>query len=368
MSLKITIFGLTLSSSWGNGHATPYRAIIRALARKGHRVVFYEKDVDYYARRRDFSQWPHCDLVLYRRWEDVRRQAIDSAAASDAVIVASYCPDGARISDDVLDLWRPLRVFYDLDTPITLNNLRRDNLEYLCRDQIPQFDLYLSFTGGRILDELETTWGARRARPLHGCVDPDMYPRVRRSRAFRCDLSYMGTFADDRREKLEALFLKPARELPDQQFILAGSLYPQDWSWPENVRRFDHIAPANHPAFYSSSRLTLNITRGEMARAGYCPSGRFFEAASCGTAILTDRWEGIEGFFTLGEEIVPVNDADDVVRALQLPDGELKRVAKRARQRTLDEHTGARRADELLRWIEEARHPGQMARGAQEAA
>ncbi|MBV9609710.1 MAG: glycosyltransferase [Acidobacteria bacterium] len=366
--MKITIFGLTLSSSWGNGHATPYRAIIRALDRKGHKVVFFEKDVDYYARRRDFSQWPHCDLVLYGQWEDVRRHALDEAATSDAIIVASYCPQGSRIADEVLDLWRPVHVFYDLDTPITLNNLRRGNLEYLCRDQIGQFDLYLSFTGGRILDELENCWGARRARPLHGCVDPDMYPRVQAHEDFRCDLSYMGTYAADRQDKLDALFLEPARRLNRQQFVLAGSLYPWQWRWPENVRRFEHIAPADHPGFYSSSRVTLNITRGEMARAGYCPSGRFFEAASCGAAILTDTWDGLDSFFTLGEEIVPVSSAEDVVRALELPEDELAAVANRARQRTLDEHTGEHRANELLQWIEEARRPVPMARGAQEAA
>jgi len=360
MSLKITIFGLTLSSSWGNGHATPYRAIIRALDRQGHQVVFYEKDVDYYAKRRDFSQWRHCDLVLYGQWADVRRQAMDDAAGSDAVIVASYCLDGARISDEVLDLWRPVRVFYDLDTPVTLSNLRRGDLDYLCRDQIAQFDLYLSFTGGRILDELEATWGAHRARPLHGCVDPDMYPRVQKSDEFRCDLSYMGTYAADRQEKLDALFLEPAQRLSDQAFTLAGSLYPYEWSWPENVRKFEHIAPANHPAFYSSSRATLNITRGEMARSGYCPAGRFFEAASCGAAIITDNWDGLSSFFTLDEEILPVSTADDVMAALQLPDSELSAMAARARQRTLDEHTGVHRAQELLHWIEEARHSGQM--------
>jgi spore maturation protein CgeB len=366
--MKITIFGLTLSSSWGNGHATPYRAIIRALDRKGHKVVFYEKDVEYYARRRDFCQWPHCDLVLYGQWDDVRKEALYSAATSDAVIVASYCPEGARISDEVLDLWRPVRVFYDLDTPITLNNLREKNLDYLCRDQIGEFDVYLSFTGGGILDELEKTWSARKARPLHGCVDPDMYARTPPMPQFACDLSYMGTHAADRQQKLEDLFLEPARRMTDQQFVLAGSLYPHEWRWPENMRRFEHVAPAEHPGFYSSSRATLNITRGEMARAGYCPSGRFFEAASCGAAIFSDTWDGLDSFFNIGEEIVPVSTADDVVAALQLGESELTRIAQRARERTLDEHTGEHRAEELLRWLGEARESGNRARGAQEAA
>jgi spore maturation protein CgeB len=167
--LHITLFGLTVSSSWGNGHATPYRAILRALHRRGHTVVFYEKDVDYYARRRDLPRCDFCRLVLYSSWEEVRPRAMRDAAASDVTIVASYCPDGARISDEVLQLPRTLRVFYDLDTPITLSALESADLEYLRRDQIPAFDLVLSFTGGETLPQLEQRWGARRARALYGC-------------------------------------------------------------------------------------------------------------------------------------------------------------------------------------------------------
>jgi spore maturation protein CgeB len=355
VGLRITIFGLTLSSSWGNGHATPYRALIRALARGGHRVVFYEKDVDYYAKRRDFERWEHCDLVLYRDWDSKRKQALAYAAESDVVLVASYCPEGARIADDILELVGPVRVFYDLDTPITLTKLRSGDLDYLRAAQIPEFDLYLSFTGGRILEQLEAAWGARRARPLYGCVDPDQYRRTPVIEKFRCSLSYMGTFAEDRQAKLEQLLLEPVRRMPQQEFVLAGSLYPPQWEWPQNLRRFEHIAPGEHPAFYSSCRVTLNITRAGMAEWGYCPSGRFFEAAACGAAIMSDGWEGLQSFFRDGEEILLVNSAEDVSAGCELPDEELARVAARARQRTLDEHTGERRAQELLRWLDEAR-------------
>lgn len=354
--LKITVFGLTISSSWGNGHATPYRALIKALHRRGHDVTFFEKDVEYYAWRRDFDRCSYCNLVLYPSWKEVRSPALAEAATSDIVVVASYCPEGARIADEVLALARPLRVFYDLDTPITLHNLANGEVPYLRAKQIPAWDLYLSFTGGGILDELQGRWGARRARPLFGCVDPDVHRRVPARDDFRCLLSYMGTYAEDRQHKVERLFLEPARHCSDSQFTLAGALYPWQWQWPKNVRIFDHIAPSEHPALYSSSRLTLNITREGMARFGYCPSGRFFEAAACGTPLITDWWNGLHTFFG-DDEIFVAHESYHVMEALSATDAELHRVAERARQRTLDEHTGDRRAEQLLVFCEEARSP-----------
>jgi spore maturation protein CgeB len=361
--LKISVFGLTISSSWGNGHATPYRAILRALHRRGHEITFFEKDVEYYYWRRDFTSCDYCDLVLYASWEDVRSRALAEAAASDVVIVGSYCPEGALISDEVLLIPGPLHVFYDLDTPITIANLKSGDLDYLRRDQMNSFDLYLSFTGGRVLDELETEWHARLARPLYGCVDPDTHARVAALEKFRCDLSYMGTYAADRQHRVDGLFVEPARLMPEASFVLAGTLYPETWTWTENVRRFDHIAPADHPALYSSSRATLNVTRDGMARRGYCPSGRFFEAAACGTAILSDWFEGLESFFRPGEEILIVGKAEDVISALKSPDNELSRIAHRARERVFFEHTGDARAEQLLRYLEEARRPARTELG-----
>ncbi len=352
--MKIAIFGLTITSSWGNGHATPYRALLRALARLGHRIVFYEQDAEYYRLRRDFECCDYCDVRLYGRWEDVRKQALAEAADADVVINASYCPGGARIIEEVLQLAGPLRVFYDLDTPVTLRRLAAGDVDYLRREQMPEFDLYLSWTGGGSLEELKDHWGVRLARPLYGCVDPDLYGRASVRTEFRCDLSYMGTYAPDRQEKLDRLFLEPSRRMPQASFVLAGTLYPWGWQWGENVRRFDHVAPAEHPEFYSSARATLNLTRADMARVGYCPSPRLFEAAACQSAILSDRWPGLESFFGPGEEILVVESADDVVRALGAPEGELSRVAARARERVLEEHTGMHRAQQLLAWMEEA--------------
>lgn len=354
--LKITIFGLTLSSSWGNGHATPYRAILRALSRRGVRPVFYEKDVAYYAKHRDLAVCDYFELKLYACWDEVRAEALREVRESDIVINASYCPEGVRIADDVLNIDGPLHVFYDLDTPITLNALEAGDVDYLQREQIPRFDLYLSFTGGSILSKLEREYGAPSAKPLYGCVDPDVYRRVPARDEFRCALSYLGTYAADRQQKLNGLLLEPARHHSDLPFVLAGSLYPYDWSWPANVRRFDHIAPNQHPALYSSSRATLNITRQEMADSGYCPSGRFFEAAACATPVFTDWWPGLDTFFDVANELCVVATAGDVLAGLSLGDGELRDLGERARERTLDEHTGERRAAELLAYCERACH------------
>lgn len=358
--MKFTFFGLTISSSWGNGHATPYRAILRSLARMGHQVQFFEKDVEYYRLRRDIERCDYCQLTFYEDWDTIRRNALDEAASSDVVITASYVPDGQRINDEILELAQPLRVFYDLDTPITLSNLESGNVEYLRRDQIPAFDLVLSFTGGPILRELRESYGARRACALYGCVDPHDYHRVVSSPEFACDLSYMGTYAADRQVAAEELFVEPARRHPEKQFLLAGSMYPWGCSWPGNVRRVEHVAPCDHSRFYSSSRITLNITRAEMAKQGWCPSGRFFEAAACGTPLITDSWAGLDDFFDTRREIRVVGSTDETEQTLYLPDSELRSMAKQARDRTLEEHTGSVRARQLLQYVEEAK-------GAEEA-
>ena len=355
--MKITVFGLTISSSWGNGHATPYRAILRALHRMGHQVHFFEKDVPYYRLRRDFDSSDYCRLTLYAEWAQVRRQALAEAAVSDVVMTASYLPEGARINDEVLDLGRPLHVFYDLDTPVTLANMEKGGVEYLRAEQIPDFDLVLSFTGGKALQELEHRYGARMARPLYGCVDPDDYRRVEPVAQFACDLSYMGTYAPDRQHKVDDLFLEPARRHPETQFLLAGSLYPWEWEWrwPANVRRMEHVAPHDHPKLYSSSRVTLNITRGEMARWGWCPSGRLFEAAACATPLISDWWEGLDWFFDVVRDLRVVSRPEHVEQALSMADSELRSLACHARERTLDDHTGEVRARQMLEYFEEAR-------------
>jgi spore maturation protein CgeB len=293
--------------------------------------------------------------VLYEEWNDTRPQALQDVRGADVVIHASYCADGARIIDELAGVGAALRAFYDLDTPITLDKLASSSCEYLRADQIPQFDLYLSWCGGAVLTELEQRWRARKALPLYGCVDADTHARVDVPEAYRCAMSYMGTYAEDRQRKLEELFLEPVRQRPEETFVLAGSLYPEDISWPANLWRYPHVSPGDHPALYSGSRLTLNLTREGMARLGFCPSGRLFEAAACGTPIISDWFTGLDQFFAPSEEIFIAHNTADVLNALDASDDELARIATRARERTLAEHTGEQRARQLINYLEAAK-------------
>jgi spore maturation protein CgeB len=364
--MKLVIFGLTVSSSWGNGHATLWRGLCRALAARGHQVVFFERDVPYYAEHRDLHALPGGgELRLYPSWEDALPAARRHLDDADVGMVTSYCPDGVAASELLLDSRAGLRVFYDMDTPVTLQALERgEAVPYLPPWGLADFDLVLSFTGGASLRELRTRLGARRAVPLYGSVDPDVHRRVPAREGFRADLSYLGTYAADRQAALEALFIEPARRCPGERFLIGGALYPPDFPWTDNVYFVRHVAPGDHPAFYSSCRMTLNVTRAAMAAMGHCPSGRLFEAAACGTPILSDDWTGLDEFFAPGEEILVARTTEEALRALLLPAGELDAVARRARERALDEHNADRRARDL----EEALAAAYGARGAFEAA
>lgn len=347
--MHFVVFGLAISSSWGNGHATLWRGMVRAMAERGHTVSFYEKDVPYYASHRD--GWSHPATVsvhLYSSLAEARCHAARDLDAADVALCTSYCPEGDEISRMILDSNAAIKAFYDLDTPVTLQAVRSGAApEYLPGAGLRDFDLVLSYTGGRALDELQSTLGARHTAPLYGFFDPDThYPAAPRSE-FRGALSYLGTFAKDRQDKVQELFLNPAAHLPDQRFVIGGAQYPDDFPWTKNIFFVRHLPPMLHPAFFCSARATVNITRSSMAEYGYCPSGRLFEAAACGAAILSDQWEGLGMFFTPGEEILPVHSGDDVVDALSLSDGELKRIGEAARQRALEQHTASNRVATL---------------------
>ena len=347
--MHIVVFGLTVSSSWGNGHATVWRSLMRAMGDRGHTLTFFEKDVPYYAATRDRRELdPGCRLVLYDSFEEIRGLARAECDRASLALCTSYCPDGTDACDLILDSRAEIKGFYDLDSPVTLDALASGReVPYLPRYGLAPFDLVLSFTGGVALDELRTTLGARRVAPLYGSVDPKRhYPSAPRD-DFRCALSYLGTYSADRQPTLERLFLDVARERPGSMFLVAGSQYPTTSGWAENVRLLEHVAPPDHATFYSSSRATLNVTRAAMARYGYCPSGRLFEAAACGTPILTDWWEGLESFFELSREMLVVTSAREVLEALELSDAELKRMSEAARARVLAEHTGAARVEQL---------------------
>jgi spore maturation protein CgeB len=349
--VKIVIFGLSVSSSWGNGHATLWRGLIQALNRRHCRVTFFEKDVPYYASSRDLSALDYGNLVIYSDWEAILGRAKREVAEADAVIITSYCPDAlaaARLAENA----RGLMTFYDLDTPVTLEAIGSGReVSYIGADGLARFDLVLSYTGGATLDALRTELGARRVAPLYGHVDPKQHRPVPSVTRYRSDLAYLGTYASDRQAALEMLFLNPASVRPDLRFLIGGAQYPENFPWLPNLYFVRHLPPTEHPAFFASSRLTLNVTRTAMVRSGWCPSGRLFEAAACGTAILSDPWEGIETFYEPGREILLVRNEQDVLNALDAADHEIALIGEAARERTLSAHTSDHRADELLRTL-----------------
>jgi spore maturation protein CgeB len=358
--MKLVIFGLTLSSSWGNGHATLWRGLIRGLSVRGHEVVFFEHDVPYYAAHRDVTTLSDGQLILYDEWGAVLPQARLHACDADAVIVTSYCPDAIAAARLIFDEGtRALRVFYDLDTPVTLARLEAgDRVDYLPSNGLRDFDLVLSYTGGAALSALQERLGAREVAPLYGHVDPEVHRPVPVNVDARATLSYLGTYAHDRQDTLLRLFIEPAKLRPADRFVLAGSGYPQDFPWQPNIWFVRHIAPGGHATFFCSSRLTLNVTRADMAAMGFCPSGRLFEAAACGAPLLTDSWPGLEEFFTPGEEILVARSTDDAVAAVDSSSNLLERIARAGRERTLAEHTSAHRAGQLIDILGGARRCG----------
>jgi spore maturation protein CgeB len=349
--MQLVVLGLSLSSSWGNGHATTFRALLKAFAARGHDILFLERDVPWYASNRDVADPGYCRLEYYAdlaglaRW----RREIEDA---DAVIVGSYVPEGVAVGRFVQTHARGVTAFYDIDTPVTLAKLERGDFEYLAPEIVPGYDIYLSFTGGPTLRHIERHWRSPAARALYCSVDPEAYPPLDVEK--RWDLSYLGTYSPDRQPTLERLLLEPARRLPGRRFVVAGPQYPADIDWPANVERIDHLPPAEHPAFYSASRFTLNVTRADMIAAGWSPSVRLFEAAACGVPVISDRWQGIDEFFAPGREIVLADSSDEVVALLAGADSRGAAMGLAARARVLDGHRAADRARELESYFEEA--------------
>jgi spore maturation protein CgeB len=344
--LRIVILGLSITSSWGNGHATTYRALVRELQRRGHDLLFLERDQPWYAQNRDLPRPPYGRTALYGSLDELRDSFAGAVREADLVIVGSFVPDGAAVGDWVQREAGGIKAFYDIDTPVTLARLVRGEHDYLRPSQIPGYDLYLSFTGGPTLARLEREYESPRARVLYCSVDPQLY--YPKPQPLAWDLGYMGTYSPDRQRSVDELLLQPARQCPEARFIVAGPQYPADIGWPSNVEYQPHLPPARHRDFYNRQRFTLNITRADMIQAGWSPSVRLFEAAACATPIISDRWPGLDSLFTPGREILLASRAEDVLAVLRdFGDDERLELAARARARILAEHTAAHRAEQL---------------------
>jgi spore maturation protein CgeB len=343
--VRVVILGLSVTSSWGNGHATNYRALMRALEARGHDVLFLERDVPWYAGERDLPSPPWGRTHLYGSVDDLRAGWAEAVGDADLVIVGSYVPDGVAVGEWVIETTRGLAAFYDIDTPVTLAKLARGDNEYLSPELVPRYGLYLSFTGGPTLRRLEDELGSPCARAFHCLVDPDAYPAL--ALAPRWDLGYLGTYSEDRQPALERLLLEPARREPLLRCVVAGPQYPDDLDWPANVERIEHLPPAAHAAFYGAQRFTVNVTRADMVAAGWSPSVRLFEAGACAVPVISDPWPGLERFFVPGEEIVVATESDYVLCALRWTEQRRREVGLRARARVLAEHTAEHRVREL---------------------
>jgi len=345
-SLNVVILRLSITSSWGNGHATTYRGLMRELVARGHNVLFLERDVPWYASNRDMPQPPFGRTELYSSLDDLKARFYREVSEADVVIVGSYVPEGVAVGEWVTTVAGGLTAFYDIDTPVTLAKLGRKDVEYLSPELIPRYNLYLSFTGGPALCMLEQQYGAQAARALYCSVDPGLYYPTECGKTW--DLGYMGTYSDDRQPTLDHLLLEPARRWADGRFTVAGPQYPPSIHWPANVHRIEHLPPSEHCCFYNAQRFTLNVTRADMIRMGYSPSVRLFEAAACGAPIITDYWEGLETILDVGTEILVAYHPEDVLQFLrETTDDERLAMGERARARIMSSHTSAHRAAEL---------------------
>lgn len=349
--MRIVFVGLSITSSWGNGHATTYRGLCRELTARGHEVWFLERDVPWYAAERDMPDPDFCITRLYESVDELQELYAREVEQADAVIVGSYVPDGVEVGEWVTHTANGVKAFYDIDTPVTLSKLEKGEREYLTPALIPQFDLYLSFTGGPTLGLLEKVYGARNARPLYCSFDPALYYREKVERLY--DLAYMGTYSDDRQPTVQRLLMEAAYQWPEGKFAVVGPQYPDTIEWPPNVVRIEHLPPSEHRHFYNSQRFTLNVTREDMIRAGYSPSVRLFEAAACATPIISDYWPGLETFFKLGEEVLVAQHSGQVTSYLQMSEEQAEEIGHRARKRALREHTAAHRAETLEGYLTE---------------
>jgi spore maturation protein CgeB len=362
MKLDIVIAGLTITSSWGNGHATTYRALIKALSRRGHRVTFLERDVPWYEEHRDLAAPSYCTTQLYRSTREFTARYDRLIRDADLVILGSYVPAGKVIGEWMVRHARGVTAFYDIDTPVTLAGLENGKVDYISCALIPRFDLYLSFTGGPTLDVIQEVYGSPRARPLYCAVDAEIH--APRKVDLRWQLGYIGTYSPDRQPALDRMLLEPARRMPDLRFAVAGPQYPVDVRWSSNVDRIEHLPPRSHAEFYCAQRYTLNITRADMIAAGYSPSVRLFEAAACGVPVISDRWSGVDRFFAPGKEILLANTASDVIEIFaSLPESRRRAMAAAARKRVLQHHTAEQRASALEDYYRETidRRPAKKA-------
>jgi len=347
--MKIAFFGSSLVSSYWNGAATYYRGLLRALAGLGHQIAFYEPDAFERQQHRDMADPDWARVVVYPASDDGWRNALaDAAKGADLIAKAS----GVGVFDQELDIAIPdaaanaIAVYWDVDAPATLDAMGENPSHHL-RRMIPRYDMVFTYGGGAPVVDRYRTFGARACVPIYNAVDPRTHHPVEPEPSYACDLGFLGNRLPDRESRVEEFFLKPAGLLPDRQFLLGGAGW-DDKAVPANVRRLGHVSSNAHNAFFCSGLATLNINRDSMARYGFSPPTRVFEAAGAGACVITDRWDGIEQFLDPGEEVLVADNGDSVAAALdRLTPHVARGIGQAARRRILAEHTYAHRARQV---------------------
>ncbi|MGE5364982.1 MAG: glycosyltransferase [Bacteroidota bacterium] len=346
---NITILGLTITSSRGNGHATTYRGLVKALKERGHSVTFLERNTPWNKENRDLQNPEYCRVLFYDSLEELKDSYTEIVREADLTMVGSYVPEGAPIGEWVTAN-AERSAFYDIDTPVTLQKLKNQDYEYLHPSLIRKYNAYLSFTGGKTLRYIEDHYSSPMARPLYCSFDPAVYYQETEEKTY--DMGYLGTYSDDRQPALKKLLIEPAAQLTQMKFAVAGPQYPENIKWGNNVRRIEHLSPDKHRGFYNSQRFTLNVTRQAMIQAGYSPSVRLFEAAACATPIISDYWDGIDIFFKPNKEVLIARSGFDIVKYLRMNEEKRILLGKAAQEKVLSFHTGSHRAQELEGYIE----------------
>lgn len=355
--MNISFFGSSLVSAYWNGAATYYRGIIRALAERGHHVTFYESDAFDRQKHRDIPNPRWANVVIYsaQGTDDVRR-CLDRAASADLIVKAS----GNGVYDELLeravaDLKSPsnLVAFWDVDAPATLERLHQKS-EDAFRSLIPRYDLILTYGGGELVVSAYEQLGARRCIPIYNALDPQTHHPAAPEQRFAADLAFLGNRLPDREARVESFFLKPAAALPGKRFLLGGSGWA-DKPLPPNVAYAGHVYTRDHNEFNCTPTAVLNINRESMARFGFSPATRVFEAAGAGSCVITDYFEGVETFFEPGSEILVARNGDEVAEHVDslVPEA-AKWIGRAALRRARAEHTYARRAEQLEQVLDAA--------------
>ena len=348
--MRVAFFASSLVSAYWNGAATYYRGIVRAMHERGHEITFYEPDAYDRQKHRDMADPPWAKVVVYSAaTEDDVLRTVEQARGADLVVKAS----GVGVHDElleraVLDLQGPgtLVAFWDVDAPATLDRVH-GNAGDPFRPLVPRYDIVLTYGGGEPVRQAYLQLGARDCVPIYNALDPSTHHPVAPQERFECDLAFLGNRLPDREARVEEFFLRAAAQLPERRMLLGGSGWG-DKPLPANVQYLGHVYTADHNAFNCTPRAVLNVSRESMARYGFSPATRVFEAAGAAACLITDAWEGLETFFEPGAEVLVAHDGDEVAQHVRtLEASRAREIGQAAYRRVLSEHTYAHRAAQL---------------------